>query len=78
MNSKVEADVQDQYLISIRLIERLHRRFLDVIKAELDRLGIEDINNVQTLILFNITQNSRPSASSRSVATTWGRMSPTM
>ena len=46
----------EQYLISIRLIERLHRRFLDVIKAELDRLGIEDINNVQTLILFNINE----------------------
>jgi DNA-binding MarR family transcriptional regulator len=48
--------VKDQYLISIRLIERLHRRFLDVIKAELDRLGVEDINNVQTLILFNINE----------------------
>jgi DNA-binding MarR family transcriptional regulator len=48
--------VKDQYLISIRLIERLHRRFLDVIKAELDRLGIEDINNVQTLLLFNINE----------------------
>lgn len=46
--------MKDQYLISIRLIERLHRRFLDVIKTELDRLGIQDINNVQTLILFNI------------------------
>ena len=56
MQSKVEADVKEQYLISIRLIERLHRRFLDVIKAELDRLGIEDINNVQTLILFNINE----------------------
>ena len=52
----IEANVKDQYLISIRLIERLHRRFLDVIKAELDRLGIEDINNVQTLILFNINE----------------------
>lgn len=48
--------MKDQYLISIRLIERLHRRFLDVIKTELDRLGIEDINNVQTLILFNINE----------------------
>jgi DNA-binding MarR family transcriptional regulator len=37
------------------LIERLQRRFLDVIKTELDRLGIEDINNVQTLILSNIS-----------------------
>ena len=49
-----EGDVKDAYLVSIRLIERLHRRFLDVIKTELDRLGIEDINNVQTLILSNI------------------------
>jgi DNA-binding MarR family transcriptional regulator len=37
------------------LIERLHRRFLDVVKTELDRLKIDDINNVQTLILYNIT-----------------------
>lgn len=48
------ADVKQSYLETIRLIERLHRRFLDVIKTELDRLGIEDVNNVQTLILFNI------------------------
>ncbi len=44
------------YLESILLIERLHRRFLDVVKAELDRLKIDDINNVQTLILYNIGQ----------------------
>jgi hypothetical protein len=49
--------VKDDYLVTIRLIERLHRRFLDVIKTELDRLGIEDINNVQTLILSNINED---------------------
>jgi DNA-binding MarR family transcriptional regulator len=49
--------VKAQYLQTTRLIERLHRRFLDVVKAELDRLGIEDINNVQTLILFNINED---------------------
>ena len=42
------------YHDSIQLIERLHRRFLDVVKAELDRLGIQDINNVQAMILYNI------------------------
>ena len=47
--------MKQSYLENIRLIERLHRRFLDVIKTELDRLGIEDINNVQTLILSNIS-----------------------
>ncbi|MCS6879198.1 MAG: MarR family winged helix-turn-helix transcriptional regulator [Geminicoccaceae bacterium] len=46
--------MKEHYIQTTRLIERLHRRFLDVIKAELDRLGIQDINNVQTLILFNI------------------------
>lgn len=46
--------MKEQYLITIRLIERLHRRFLDVIKTELDRLGVHDIKNVQTLILSNI------------------------
>ena len=49
--------MKDQYLVTIRLIERLHRRFLDVIKTELDRLGVEDINNVQTLILSNINED---------------------
>jgi DNA-binding MarR family transcriptional regulator len=52
---ELEATVKQSYLETIRLIERLHRRFLDVIKTELDRLGIEDINNVQTLILSNIS-----------------------
>lgn len=42
------------YYDSIQLIERLHRRFLDVLKVELDRKGIQDINNVQAMILYNI------------------------
>ncbi|MDE3017331.1 MAG: winged helix DNA-binding protein [Pseudomonadota bacterium] len=47
--------MKDVYTESILLIERLHRRFLDVVKTELDRLKIDDINNVQTLILYNIS-----------------------
>jgi DNA-binding MarR family transcriptional regulator len=42
------------YYEAIQLIERLHRQFLDVLKVELDRKGIQDINNVQAMILFNI------------------------
>jgi DNA-binding MarR family transcriptional regulator len=38
----------------ISLVERLHRHFLEVVKLELDGLGIHDINNVQGLMLFNI------------------------
>ncbi len=49
-----EARVQHPYYQTILLIERLHRHFLEVVKAELDRHGIQDINNVQSLILYNI------------------------
>src|SRR6195256_3615252 len=42
------------YLEVIALVERLHRHFLDVVKLELDGLGIHDINNIQGLMLFNI------------------------
>lgn len=46
--------MRHSYYESILLIERLHRHFLEVLKTELDRLGIQDINNVQSLILYNI------------------------
>lgn len=42
------------YYEAINLIERLHRQFLDVLKVELERGGIHDINNVQSMILYNI------------------------
>ena len=42
------------YLEVISLVERLHRHFLEVVKLELDGLGIHDINNIQGLMLFNI------------------------
>ncbi len=42
------------YLEVISLVERLHRHFLEVVKLELDGLGVHDINNVQGLMLFNI------------------------
>lgn len=65
MNTKLKApapqalDAQDEvihnlYLESVHLVERLHRRLLDVIKDEFDRQGRDDINAVQALLLFNI------------------------
>ena len=42
------------YLEVVSLVERLHRHFLEVVKLELDSLGIHDINNAQSMILFNI------------------------
>ncbi|MDR1907468.1 MAG: MarR family transcriptional regulator [Holosporales bacterium] len=35
-------------------IERSYKLFLDVIKGELDKTKIHDINNVQALMLYNI------------------------
>lgn len=46
--------LQSQYLESLQLVERLHRRLLDVVKDEFDRSGRSDINAVQALLLFNI------------------------
>lgn len=42
------------YLESLQLVERLHRRLLDVVKDEFDRNGRSDINAIQALLLFNI------------------------
>src|SRR6202030_3185949 len=49
-----QAPVQPLYLEALTLVERLHRRLLDVIKDEFDRRGRADINAVQALLLFNI------------------------
>jgi DNA-binding MarR family transcriptional regulator len=46
--------VHHAYYEAVLLIERVHRHFLEVIKTDLDRTGIRDINNVQALILYNI------------------------
>jgi DNA-binding MarR family transcriptional regulator len=43
------------YLEAISLIERLHRHFLELVKLELEGLGIHDINNIQGMMLFNIS-----------------------
>ncbi len=47
-------DLKGRYLVSLKLIERLHRLLLDVIKDEFDRLGRSDVNSVQALLLYNI------------------------
>lgn len=49
------AEVRPAYLEALRLVERLHRRLLDVIKDEFDRRGRSDVNSVQALLLFNIS-----------------------
>ena len=41
------ATVRPVYLETLNMVERLHRRLLDVIKDEFDRRGRSDVNAVQ-------------------------------
>ena len=52
-NDRREA-IRTLYMESLQLVERLHRRLLDVIKDEFERNGSSDINAIQALLLFNI------------------------
>lgn len=46
--------MSQEYIELTLLIERLHRRFLDVLRIELKNIGVRDINGVQALMLTNI------------------------
>lgn len=54
VNAEDDAEIKPLYLEALTLVERLHRRLLDVIKDEFDRMGRSDVNAVQALLLFNI------------------------
>ena len=49
--------MKDEYFQSVQSLERLHRLFLDVVRAELDNIEMFDINNVQAIIVYNIGTN---------------------
>ena len=49
-----EEPVRQAYEQIISLVERVHRYFLELMKLELERRGVLDINNVQSLLLYNI------------------------
>jgi DNA-binding MarR family transcriptional regulator len=49
-----ELRVRNLYLETLTMVERLHRRLLDVIKDEFDRRSRSDVNAVQALLLYNI------------------------
>ena len=46
--------MEQVYLETIALIERLHRRLLELVKLELEVDGIYDINNIQSMILYHV------------------------
>ncbi|MFO1184225.1 MAG: MarR family winged helix-turn-helix transcriptional regulator [Bauldia sp.] len=51
---KEKVELKPLYMEALTLVERLHRRLLDVIKDEFDRAGRSDVNSVQALLLFNV------------------------
>ena len=57
MNEYDFSDPKFLYLDILSLMERLHRRLLDVIKNHLERIGREDLNPVQALLVYNIGEN---------------------
>lgn len=46
--------IRSLYMESLQLVERVHRRLLDVVKDEFERNGRSDVNAVQALLLYNI------------------------
>jgi DNA-binding MarR family transcriptional regulator len=50
-------NIKHRYMEALTLIERLHRRLLDVIKDDFERTGEKEVNPVQALLLFNISDN---------------------
>src|SRR5882724_12929351 len=49
--------IKYRYMEALNLIERLHRRLLDVIKDDFERSGEPEVNPVQALLLFNIADS---------------------
>lgn len=48
------ASLTEIYGLLPRLVERMNRRYLDVLRFELTKLGVDDINAVQMMQLLNI------------------------
>ena len=53
-NNSEYTNIEASYIEATTLIERLHRRLLDLIEDDIQRRGVSDINAVQALLLFNI------------------------
>ena len=53
----VRNPIKHRYMEALMLIERLHRRLLDVIKDDFERSGEPEVNPVQALLLFNIADS---------------------
>ena len=46
--------LKSTYVEAVQRIERLHRRLIDLVKVEFDRMGWDDITPAQALMMFNM------------------------
>lgn len=53
MNPAVDVE-KTRYVEIVRRVDRIHRRLLDLVKDEFERMGWEDLNPIQALLMFNI------------------------
>ena len=44
----------DKYLSAIRMIERLHRQFFEMVRKILDAKSVRDLNAAQAIVMFHI------------------------
>ncbi len=49
--------MQSHHLELVRVIERVHRRYFDLLRVELTRLGVDDISPSQVMLLFTIGED---------------------
>lgn len=47
-------DTLGDYLECLQILDRLHRRMLDLVKDEFERLGQADLTPVQALLIYNL------------------------
>jgi DNA-binding MarR family transcriptional regulator len=53
-SAPAEAPPSVRHLDLAREVERVHRRYLDLLRAELNRIGIDDVSPAQVLMMFTI------------------------
>lgn len=53
-------NVRESYMELTAMLDRLHRRYLDVVRVELESMGINNINPSQALMLVGIGEEEIP------------------
>jgi DNA-binding MarR family transcriptional regulator len=58
MEAPLDQNLKPAYLAAMALVERLHRLLLNLVRDEIERRGLQDVNAVQALLLYNINDGA--------------------